>query len=189
MASVQPTVPVEPARLPPTAPVSTSVREPAPAASSFARNGDVPVVNTPPASGNARVSQPAIADADAWHDLVAASGLKGPARLLAEHAGFIGYTDGVLSLSLPASEEHLRSSMLVVMVADALSPALGAAPQIRFEAAAKPADSLHQRNQRARDQRQISAEDVFMNDPDVQRLITQHGARVVPDSIRPLDES
>ncbi|MBW3550612.1 MAG: hypothetical protein KY442_07245, partial [Proteobacteria bacterium] len=73
-------------------------------------------------------------------------------------------------------------------VADALAPVLGEAPQIRFEAAAQPVESLSARNERARDERQSAAEAAFMSDPDVQRLISQHGARLVPDSIRPLDE-
>ena len=51
-----------------------------------------------------------------------------------------------------------------------------------------PRESLRERNERVRDQRQASAEDAFMNDPDVQRLISQHGAKIVPDSIRPFDE-
>jgi len=130
-----------------------------------------------------------IADADAWHELVAASGLKGPARLLAEHAAFIGYEDGVLRLSLPASDDHLRSTAIINMVANALATSLGAPPQIRFEAAAAPGESLRERNERARDQRQNAAETAFMNDPDVQRLISQHGAKVVPDSIRPFDDN
>jgi len=130
----------------------------------------------------------AIADADAWHRLVARSGLRGPARLLAEHAGFVGYSEGVLSLSLPPTEEHLGGAAIVKMVADALAPVLGRAPQIRFGAADKPVESLRERNERARDQRQAAAEATFMNDPDVQSLISRHGARIVPDSIRPFDE-
>lgn len=129
----------------------------------------------------------AIAGADAWHALVAASNLRGPALMLAEHAGFVGYAEGVLSLSLSANDEHLRSTALVNLVAEALAPALGAAPQIRFVDGAR-AESLHQRNERARDARQASAEASFMGDPDVQRLISQHGAKIVPDSIRPYDE-
>ncbi len=142
----------------------------------------------PPVAPAGAASSGTIVDADAWHRLVAASGLRGPARLLAEHAGFVGYADGVLSLSLPETDDHLRGAVMVAMVADALAPALGAAPQIKFEAAGTPAESLRTRNARARDQRQASAEDTFMNDPDVQRLISQHGARIVPDSIRPFDE-
>ncbi|RDZ27924.1 DNA polymerase III subunit gamma/tau [Lysobacter silvisoli] len=142
----------------------------------------------PPAAPRAHHPVGGIADADAWHDLVAGSGLRGPARLLAEHAGFIGYGEGVLRLSLPADDDHLRAPALIKMVADALAPRLGEAPQIRFEAA-QSGESMRERNERARDQRQASAEDAFMNDPDVQRLISQHGARVVPDSIRPYDEA
>ena len=130
-----------------------------------------------------------IVDEDAWHALVAASSLRGPARLLAEHAGFVGYANGVLSLSLSPTDEHLRGDVMVKMVADALAPTLGTAPQIKFVDAAKPAESLHQRNERARDERQATAESLFMSDPDVQRLISQHGAKVVPDSIRPFDEN
>jgi len=131
-----------------------------------------------------------IADADAWHSLVANSNLRGPSRVLAEHAGFVGYADGVLSLSLTAADELLRSNAMTVnLVAEALAPALGVTPQIRFVEASRSAESLRERNDRARDERQANAEANFMNDPDVQRLISQHGAKVVPDSIRPYDEN
>jgi DNA polymerase-3 subunit gamma/tau len=128
-------------------------------------------------------------DADSWHSLVAGSGLRGPARLLAEHAVFIGYDNGVLRLSLPVVDEHLKSSALTTMVANALAPALGTAPQIRFENAAVQGESLRERKERARDERQTAAETAFLNDPEVQRLMSQHGAKLVPDSIRPFDES
>lgn len=126
-------------------------------------------------------------DSERWLELVASIGLKGPARELASHASFIGYADEVLKLSLPASDEHLRSPLLVKQLADALAPQLGATPQIRFEAEAGHGETLHQRNERQRDARQAAAEETFMADPDVQRLI-QKGAQVVPDSIRPFDE-
>ncbi|KRB06892.1 DNA polymerase III subunit gamma/tau [Lysobacter sp. Root690] len=129
-----------------------------------------------------------IADDDAWHAIVDASGLRGPARILAEHAGFIGYADGVLNLSLSPDDDHLRAPALIQRVADALATRLGSAPQIRFETV-KSGESLHARNQRARDQRQAAAEDMFMNDPDVRRLIEDHGAKVVADSIRPFDDA
>ena len=48
-----------------------------------------------------------ITSADEWHEFVAASDLKGPARLLAEHAVFGGYTEGVLTLALPEADQHL----------------------------------------------------------------------------------
>ena len=133
-----------------------------------------------------------IADDRAWHALIDSSGLRGPARILAEHAAFLGYADGVLTLALGPNDEHLKAPALIKLVADALAARLGAAPQIRFEAAPAGAagngESVHERNLRARDERQARAEDMFMNDPDVRRLIEQYGAKVVPDSIRPFDE-
>ena len=49
-------------------------------------------------------------------------------------------------------------------------------------------ETLHSRNERVRDERQSDAEESFMNSPDVQLLVRQYGAKVVPDSIRPFDE-
>lgn len=136
---------------------------------------------TPVAASSASV------DAERWLELVASIGLKGPARELASHVSFVGYADGVLRLSLPSSDEHLRAPLLVKQLADALASELGAAPQIRFEAEAGQGETLHQRNERQRDARQAAAEETFLADPAVQRLI-QKGAQVVPDSIRPFDE-
>ncbi|MCY7354437.1 MAG: DNA polymerase III subunit gamma/tau [Lysobacter sp.] len=127
-------------------------------------------------------------DAERWLELIAECGLKGPAGQLAAHASFVGFTDGVLRLALPVTDDHLRAPNLVQKLAEALSSCLGVAPQIKFETTQATGDTLHQRSERQRDARQASAEDAFMNDPDVQRLITQHGAEVVPDSIRPFDE-
>jgi DNA polymerase-3 subunit gamma/tau len=129
-----------------------------------------------------------IAGGDHWLELVAGSGLRGPARELAEHAGFLSHDSGVLRLSLSPADEHLRAPALVRMLAEAIAPALGATPQIRFEAAHAASETLHQRKTQQRDARQVAAEAAFLADPGVQRLVSQHGASVVPDSIRPFDE-
>jgi DNA polymerase-3 subunit gamma/tau len=129
-----------------------------------------------------------VADADHWLALVAGSGLRGPARELAEHAGFLGHDNGVLRLSLSAADEHLKAPALVRMLAESIAPALGVVPQVRFESAQAATETLHQRRTQERDARQVAAEAAFIADPGVQRLISQHGASVVPDSIRPFDE-
>ena len=127
---------------------------------------------------------------DDWLDALQALDLKGPPRTLIDHVTFIGYADNVLRLHLPAEKDIFRSDNLVAQVARALGDVLGAAPRLEFVAAGGAAakETLHERNQRDRDQRQIAAEAAFASDPTVQSLIQQHGARVVPDSIRPLDE-
>ena len=127
-------------------------------------------------------------DAERWLELIASSGLRGPARELAAHAAFVSYEDGVLRLSLPVADEHLKMPSLVTLLGQSLAPALGGAPQIRFEVVAASAETLHQRSTRERDARQLAAESAFMADPGVQHLINQHGAIVVPDSIRPFED-
>ncbi len=126
-------------------------------------------------------------DADSWLELLAGVQLKGLAKELAAHVGFIGYESGVLTLSLSADDEFLKTPMAVRQLGESLAGAFGAAPQIRFEAAKAAGGTLRERHARERDARHSAAEDAFLNDPDVQRLM-QQGARLVPDSIRPLED-
>lgn len=115
------------------------------------------------------------------------SELKGPARVLAEHAGFLGLSGGTLRLALAPEDELLCKPALVERIAAALAPLLGGEPRISFEAASSPAESVDRRRQREKARRQAEAEAAFMADAEVQRLIREHGATVVPDSIRPYD--
>ena len=129
-------------------------------------------------------------DSDDWLDLLERAALKGPARELAANAAFAGYTGVVLKLSLPDTLEHFRTDSLVRQLAGALGEHLGAVPRIEFVAlrAGSGAETLHDRKTRERTQKQADAEAAFMNDPAVQRLVSQYGARVQADAIRPLDE-
>ena len=89
---------------------------------------------------------------------------------------------------MPLWLDLLKTPMAVKQLTDALTPAFGAPPQIRFETTKSVVtDTLRQRKERERDARHGAAEDAFLNDPDVQRLM-QQGAKLVPDSIRPLDD-
>ena len=125
-------------------------------------------------------------DAEQWLTLI--STLRGPVRELAAHAGFVAYDAGVLRLSLSATDDHLKMPSLVKTLADMLGKVLGATPQIRFEGASASNETLHQRSSRERDVRQVAAESAFHADAGVQQLIRQHGATIVPDSIRPFEE-
>jgi DNA polymerase-3 subunit gamma/tau len=128
-------------------------------------------------------------DNDRWLDLVAHSGLRGPARELAAHAAFIAYEQGTMRLSLSPDDDHLRAPGLIKALTDTLSAQLGGSVQLKFETG-KPAhvETLHQRVERQRDAKQNAAEEQFMAHPDVQRLMGQQGAKLVPDSIRPFED-
>jgi DNA polymerase III subunit gamma/tau len=127
-----------------------------------------------------------IRDAEGWLSLVAECGLRGPVRELAAHAVFVGHDDAGLRLALSPADEHLRMPALVGQLEQALAPTLGAAPRIRFESTPAPGETLHQRSAREHDARQAAAEEAFASDPGVQQLVRGHGARIVPDSIRPI---
>lgn len=143
-------------------------------------------ISPSPAAGNS--GPVALASAETWLELVAQSQLNGPSRQLAAHAAFIGFQHGVLKLAVSPGFEYLCSDRSLAALTEALSGPLGMTPKIVIEHGNAEAETLHQRSDRQRGERQQAAETAFMADPSVQLLIQQHGARVVTDSIRPFDE-
>ncbi|CAD7378558.1 DNA polymerase III subunit gamma/tau [Xanthomonas arboricola] len=171
--------------------VAVAAEVPAPAAAVMS----MPSVAAPSISAPAPATDPSplldnghIADAEQWLDLVTRSGLNGPSRQLAANAAFIGHRDGVLRLALAPGFEYLNSERSIANLAQALAPELGNTPRIVIETGNADVETLHERASRQKGERQSAAETAFMNDPNVQQLIQQQGARVVPDSIRPYDE-
>ncbi|MET0893371.1 MAG: DNA polymerase III subunit gamma/tau, partial [Pseudoxanthomonas sp.] len=145
-----------------------------------------PTADQAPAGGP--VAGPAIASAEEWLQFASSSGMRGAARQLAENAGFVAAGEGVLSLSLDAGFDYLRSEKSLAELEKTLAGRFGTAPRIVFDHALAESETLQQRSHRERNIRQSADEENFMNNPEVQRLIQQHGARLVPDSIRPFDE-
>ncbi|MBA8681972.1 DNA polymerase III subunit gamma/tau [Stenotrophomonas tumulicola] len=130
-----------------------------------------------------------LACAEDWLDLVANSRLTGPSRLLAANAAFISCRNGTLKLGLSPGFEYLQSEGAMSALSDMLAKALGSPPKIVVETTqAPPAETLHERSDRQRGERQQAAEAMFLADPEVQVLMQQHGARLVSDSIRPFEE-
>src|SRR5690606_38937861 len=140
-------------------------REPAPASPPSAAMLEPSPVAAPPGStgpGDGPTPPAAEVDAAGWPDLLARLGLRGPVRELAAHTGFVGYADGVLQLSLPPSDDHLKAPFLVGQLAEALAAHFGKAPQIRFTGTVPAGgETLHQRHVRQRDARQREAENAF----------------------------
>ena len=142
-----------------------------------------------PAPAVAVASTMLVTDTEHWLELVAKSSLRGPAKLLAEHAAFVAHSDGVLRLSLEPEQEHLKSPSLVLQLCDAIGSLLGGEVKLRLETGAQRAETAHRRNARERDARQSEAEQGFAEHPDIRRLVQEHGAKIVPDSIRPLADN
>ena len=136
----------------------------------------------------AKPSTMLVTDSEHWLALAARCGLRGAPRLLAQHAAFVSHQDGVLRLALAPEQEHLKSPSLVLQLSDAVARQLGGDVQVRFEASASSGETASARNGRERELRQQNAERGFVEDPGVQRLLQVHGAQIVPDSVRPLEQ-
>jgi DNA polymerase-3 subunit gamma/tau len=175
-------VSVEPSNVAAPAKPETAAMSSSPAAAAPAE----PAPGVPAPRPAAAATLAVFPDAGSWRDWVAGCDLRGPARLLAEHAGFIDCADGVLRLSLEPDDEHLKGAAMLKMLGDALAPRFGAAPQIRFETPAKPVDSVRVHLDRARGAKQAAAERDFEQHPDVRHLVAQ-GGRIIPESVRPLE--
>jgi DNA polymerase-3 subunit gamma/tau len=167
----------EPIAVPAAAPTTTRTRAPA-----------MPTGAMP--TDASRIEVPLTSNTD-WLALLDTAGLRGPVRELAAHAAFCAYAGGELRLALPETLSHLRTDALTARLAEALASTLGIAPNIVFVAdtATGAGETLHARNARQRDENQAGAEQNFLADPAVQRYMQQYGAKLVPGSIRPGDDS
>nr|WP_298155603.1 DNA polymerase III subunit gamma/tau [uncultured Pseudoxanthomonas sp.] len=144
----------------------------------------------PPSAPPAPTTMPAgigITDAETWLHFAGTCGLKGVGKQLVDNVAFAGYADGTLTLALDSGFDYLRSERTLGELRDAIASRYGVAPRLAFAAAAE-GETLKQRSHRQRDEQQNVAEETFMNHPDVRQLMQQHGARLVPDSIRPYEE-
>ncbi|KRG70842.1 DNA polymerase III subunit gamma/tau [Pseudoxanthomonas dokdonensis] len=141
-----------------------------------------------PIQREATSSDIGITNADVWLHFASHSDIKGATRQLIENAAFCAYADGTLTLTLDPGFDYLRSDRSIAELGKAIADRYGSAPRIVFQAAAPSSETLQQRNHRQRNEQQSAAEQAFMQHPDVQRLIEQHGATVVPDSIRPFED-
>ena len=124
-------------------------------------------------------------EGDVWHStvqqLVAAEAISALVRELALQSQLVARDAGHWllrvereSLNQPQARERLRAAL----------EAAGHASQISVELGVV-IDSPARRNAAAAAERQRVAEDIVMNDPYVQSLVRDYGAKIVPGSIKP----
>ncbi|HEX7338608.1 MAG TPA: DNA polymerase III subunit gamma/tau [Rhodanobacteraceae bacterium] len=171
----------------PTAP--PAVPTPAPAASS----AHVRAPAQPPAAIPGIAPQPAVAapvptaanGLPDWPALIERAGLHGPLRQLAVNASVRQLDGDVLTLALEARHMGLAVEPMTGQMQDKISTALGHPVRLHFVAAkgtlATPAAQARAQS----DERQAAAERAIDEDPLVQSLVRDFGARVVPQSVRP----
>lgn len=124
-----------------------------------------------------------------WDALIERAGLRGPFGLLAQNAVLRERDGQTLVLALPPAHMSLAVEPMVSQMEERISQAMGERIRLRFAVHSQgaAAETPASRAAQARDNAQASAEQAIEDDPLVQSMKRDFGARVVPQSIKPFD--
>jgi len=183
--SAAPRAPAQPPRA--AAPVANermhmaSVAEPSP----------VRAAPTPIAAAPAPARAPVPVDAGGmphWDTLIEQANLRGPLGQLAQNAALRGREGQTLVLALQPMHMHLAVEPMVSQMEERVSQTLGERVKLRFvEEHGAASETPAARAANAREVAQSAAEQAIEEDPLVQALKRDFGARVVPQSIKPFE--
>lgn len=120
-----------------------------------------------------------------WTSLV--SSLKGMAMMLAQNSQLISIEGNVLKLHVAHKDKIVAERQYQDKLALALTDYFGEPISLFIEIEAFVEDTPLVLKTRARDQLQIEAETVIQKDHIVQSLMTEFGASLVPNSIKPIE--
>ena len=123
-----------------------------------------------------------------WEAVIEQAGLRGPLGQLAQNAHLRERDGHTLVMGLQSAHMHLAVEPMVSQMEERISNALGERIRLRFVndqsvAAHTPAA----RAANAREEAQSAAEESIDNDPLVQSLKREFGAKIIPQSIKPFE--
>ncbi|MBL0163121.1 MAG: DNA polymerase III subunit gamma/tau [Xanthomonadales bacterium] len=122
-----------------------------------------------------------------WQGLLDRAELGGPVGQLALHSVLLGVESNLLRLGVKSAHEHFVAPALVELLGKRLGEVLGRAIRIRIETVSDTIESPADARARASASRQQEAQAGLQSDPAVQSLIETFGARLISDSVRPLE--
>jgi DNA polymerase-3 subunit gamma/tau len=167
---------------PPAAPAPASRPQAVPAAAPAP--APVPAA-TPPAP-----PRPVTVDANGlpdWHEVVERANLRGPIGQLAQNCSLRGVEGESMVLALMPSHMHLAVEPLTSQMEEKVSQALGRRVRFRFVADHGNLGTPAERRAQALSEAQANAEASMEADPLVQTLKREFDARVIPQSIKPVE--
>ncbi|HEX5123477.1 MAG TPA: DNA polymerase III subunit gamma/tau [Rhodanobacteraceae bacterium] len=124
---------------------------------------------------------------DDWDALIRRAELGGPLGQFARQTTLVAIEGSLVRLALKSAHEHLAVGPLVAQLEQKLGSALGGKIRIKFERDAGGAESPAEQKTRTDSTRRQAAEDSLRSDPFVQSLEQTFGARVIANSVRPVD--
>ena len=123
-----------------------------------------------------------------WDSLIEQAGLRGPMGQLAQNAALREREGQTLVLVLQPIHMHLAVEPMVGQMEDRISQALGERIRLRFVSdQAGVVETPAARAANARTAAQSAAEQSIEEDPLVQSLRREFGARVLPQSVKPFE--
>ncbi|HET7925127.1 MAG TPA: DNA polymerase III subunit gamma/tau [Rhodanobacteraceae bacterium] len=124
---------------------------------------------------------------DDWDALIRRAELGGPLGQFARQTTLVAIEGSLVRLALKAAHEHLAAGPVVAQLEQKLGSALGGKIKIKFERDAGGAESPAEQKTRTDSTRRQAAEESLRSDPFVQSLEQTFGARVIANSVRPVD--
>ncbi|HRQ65016.1 MAG TPA: DNA polymerase III subunit gamma/tau [Xanthomonadaceae bacterium] len=140
-----------------------------------------------PATMVKEVHTPPGLDAAGWPGLLDECDLAGPNRVFAAHTLFLALEGDRLCVGLRAEDAHLRNPRAETALAKAVGECLGLALKLSVEITEAEGETLAERDARLSDDRHRAALGAVDADPVVAALRQNLGARVIPQSVKPLD--
>ena len=122
-----------------------------------------------------------------WAQLVVSLPLAGLARELAAHCVLVGQTGERLQLVLDAEHAHLLTDRLKTQLARALEQHLGRTVGLEIQVASPPEETPAARERRCQQARREAALAALENDQEVRILQETFDARILPETIQPVD--
>jgi DNA polymerase-3 subunit gamma/tau len=179
-----------PSRAP--APVAAAPAAPVPAPAPVAPRPS-PVAATPapaPAPAPTAPQGPLALDANGlpdWHDVIERANLRGPIGQLAQNSSLRELDGESMVLALQPQHMHLAVEPLTSQMEEKVSHALGRRIRIRFIADHGNLGTPAERRAQAQIDAQANAVASMETDPFVQTLKREFDARVIPQSIKPVE--
>jgi len=181
-----------PARAPAPAASAASVAAPAPApVTPRPAPTPTPAVAAPtPAPAPAAPQGPLALDANGlpdWHDVIERANLRGPIGQLAQNSSLRELDGEGMVLALQPQHMHLAVEPLTSQMEEKVSHAIGRRVRIRFIADHGNLGTPAERRAQAQIDAQANAVASMETDPFVQTLKREFDARVIPQSIKPVE--
>jgi DNA polymerase-3 subunit gamma/tau len=130
---------------------------------------------------------PAAAAPVDWHQLVGQLKLGGMARMLAQHSELTHTESDRFDLTVPEAHRHLLEKPYRDKLQSALEEHFGRRVRLEFTIGAANGNTPAERADQERQARQRSAIEAIDRDPFVRELVENFDARVIDDSIRPVE--